>query len=293
MKMQSSLFPGRSTDYAFTEIHTFRILQDTGIENPDTNAGNVWSRTIQSYLTQTGTNLVWWGRLLEDSLTVKLAVDWTSSAAYCAFISSHTFKDLAASWEQIVTQPVESAAYDLPHYQPLRETVFSKCRSGDFISALLTFHIPENIDLSAQDPTDRLNRPRKAFFQNCWEILKNKAVHSEGGIVASNAAGGWSLNTELNSNDHVSFFAALRWKSIDSMKKFIEEAFGKHWIETGLPKMVEIAGGRMQMEFTSMYCFKEGWLGSVTKSEEDVPPNPSGLSNFWLDMLTISRTARN
>jgi len=60
--------------YAFTEIRTFRISENSEIETEATDEGTIWARIIRTYLEDEGTGLVWWGRLAEAPQVVKLVV---------------------------------------------------------------------------------------------------------------------------------------------------------------------------------------------------------------------------
>jgi hypothetical protein len=68
-----ALFPNTSSpDYAFTEITTVYINADTDLSSVNTEAGQLWSQTLQTYLAQADTGLVWWGRLLDHPEILKL-----------------------------------------------------------------------------------------------------------------------------------------------------------------------------------------------------------------------------
>jgi hypothetical protein len=69
--------------YAFTEIRTFRVAENSVIENDATDEGKIWAHTIRTHLEDEGTGLVWWGRLVESPQVVKLVI-----GRFCTFFRS-------------------------------------------------------------------------------------------------------------------------------------------------------------------------------------------------------------
>ena len=91
-----------------------------------------------------------------------------------------------------------------------------------------------------------------------WEQFSYEALKSDGGAVSSKTCAGWAL-------DHSSFCGVVRYMDVTSMKQFLS-------VESlRLGKLKQLAGGRMDVVFASMYCIEDGWLGKVTQTRKDNP----------------------
>lgn len=102
------------------------------------------------------------------------------------------------------------------------------------------------------------------------------ALKSEGGTVSSKTCAGWAL-------DHSSFCGVVRYIDVTSMKQFLSGE------SLGLGKLKELAGEGMDVEFASMYCLEDGWLGKVTETRKDNP----GVRQIFRDALEWDRKLEN
>jgi hypothetical protein len=98
----------------------------------------------------------------------------------------------------------------------------------------------------------------KEEWDIAWEQFSYVALKSDGGGVSSKTCAGWSL-------DHSSFCGVVRYMDVTSMKHFLSREV------LGLGKLKELAGEGMDVEFASMYCLEDGWLGKVTETRKDNP----------------------
>lgn len=66
--------PPLAPDYAFTEFVTMTFFQTVRLEDKTTAEGQVWEKTIQTYLNTAGTKALWWGHAVDKPQTVKLII---------------------------------------------------------------------------------------------------------------------------------------------------------------------------------------------------------------------------
>ena len=66
--------PPPAPDYAFTEFVTMTFFQTVRLEDKTTAEGQVWEKTIQTYLNTAGTKALWWGHAVDKPQTVKLII---------------------------------------------------------------------------------------------------------------------------------------------------------------------------------------------------------------------------
>ena len=102
------------------------------------------------------------------------------------------------------------------------------------------------------------------------------ALKSEGGTVSSKTCAGWAL-------DHSSFCGVVRYIDATSMKQFLSGE------PLELRKLKELAGEGMDVEFLSMYCLEDGWLGKVTETRKD----NLGVREMFRDALEWHRKLEN
>ena len=121
------------------------------------------------------------------------------------------------------------------------------------MSTILTFHFSPEFDPSQKDR-----------WGTAWDQFSYSALKSSGGAVSSKTCGGWAVN-------HSSFCGVIRYKDIPAMKQHLFEAGSKEPLYGGLGKLKGLAEKGMDVEFASMYCLEDGWLGSVTKTRKDNP----------------------
>ncbi|KAF2260080.1 hypothetical protein CC78DRAFT_585297 [Lojkania enalia] len=235
-----SLFSDYSPSYAFTEIKTFHITDPANIEQPETIEGSA----------------------------IKLIVDWKNEETYAFFIDSAAYKNIQDLWRTLDTCDIQTSFYRLlPLWEPSRESAFSKSGMEDLVSAILTFRFPPSFDPNAIDPSDRQQRSKKHVFQNNWDVFNDAAVHSEGGCISSGSISGWSMHSSVPVQDCVTFLGVFRWRSIERFKNYLREVEGNAGLGS-LEGFATMATNESQLEFAQMYCFKQGWLGSVTKTEK-------------------------
>lgn len=82
-------------------------------------------------------------------------------------------------------------------------------------------------------------------------------MKSPGGTVSSGTCAGWSVDGET-------FCGIVKFAHKDSMKKFLAGE------ELSLGKLNELASG-MDVEFASLLCLEDGWLGHVTTTQRVYP----------------------
>jgi hypothetical protein len=99
---------------------------------------------------------------------------------------------------------------------------------------------------------------------------------SPGAVVASYSIGGWSL-------DRTSYCAAYRYLNADAMRNFIT---GDNKVRGLLEGLQSRASGGTQLEFLETRVYKQGWQGSVTKTEPDIPT----LSAFMADAQALFKS---
>ena len=60
--------------YVFTEIVNVTFPAEPDLENEASPEGQIWTSTLQTYLTHPGTKTVWWGRRVDSPQVVKLII---------------------------------------------------------------------------------------------------------------------------------------------------------------------------------------------------------------------------
>jgi hypothetical protein len=165
-------------------------------------------------------------------------------------------------------EPVKTSFYLFPSWANDRRNAFSKSSYGDIISTILIFHFPSEFDPS-----------KKNEWNTAWDQFSYFALQSNGGVVSSKTCGGWAV-------DHKSFCGMIRYINIAAMKQYISDVESKAPLYSGLEKLKELASEGMDVEFASMYCLENGWLGSVTETQKDNP----AVRNMFADMQAWRRS---
>ncbi|KAJ4113771.1 hypothetical protein NW765_011378 [Fusarium oxysporum] len=96
---------------------------------------------------------------------------------------------------------------------------------------------------------------------------------SPGAVVASYSIGGWS-------SDRRSYCAAYRYLNADALRNFIQ---GDNRVRELLQVLQSRASGGMELEFLETRVYKQGWQGSVTKTE----PDNQTLSGFMAETQAL------
>jgi len=231
-------------DYAFTEIRTFHVSEKLVLEDAASAAGKIWATTIRTYLEDSGTKLLWWGRLEEDRQRVKLVVDWTHAEHQACFEKSSYFTQLQESWKEITNSPVQARLYVLSGSENYRRNAFSKTAFLPIISTILTFHFPADFN-------------RFSEWDTAWAAFSIAALKTPGGAVSSGTCAGWSVDRET-------FCGVVKFADIEGMKGFLAGE------EPCLGRLEELAGG-MDVEFAGLLCLEDGWLGGVTRTRREYP----------------------
>ncbi|KAF9776682.1 hypothetical protein IL306_005111 [Fusarium sp. DS 682] len=259
---QVSQFPA----YECTEIISFQFSAanaPASLSDESTEIGRTWAATLRTYLDHQETGIVWWGLVHDAPNKAKLFIDWKSLAGQSQFKTSPEAMELASAWKAITVGPVTKDTYKFTTSDVARETALSS--TYETVSALFTFRF--NTQLSASD-VEQLD----ASLQE----LDRAIMLSPGAVVASYSIGGWSL-------DRASYCAAYRYLNADAMMKYIE---GDGKIMGLLRGLQSRASGSTELEFLETRMFKQGWQGSVTKTE---PDNPT-LSAFMFDAQELFKS---
>jgi hypothetical protein len=180
--------------------------------------------------------------------------DWKEVDQHRRFEQTSQFTELQNSWGDITIEQVQTRSYVFPSFENDRRNAFSKSAFPPIMSTILTFHFPSDFDHLFKNPE----------WDTAWHRFSNAALRSEGGVVSSGTCAGWSI-------DHKSFCGVVKYQDIPTMKQYLAEAELKVSSEGGLGKLKELARWGVDVEFASMFCLEDGWLGSVTETQKDRP----------------------
>ncbi|KAF4335144.1 hypothetical protein FBEOM_11007 [Fusarium beomiforme] len=250
---QVSQFP----PYEATEVISFQFSNasaPSSLSDESTEAGRIWAATLRAYLDQKETGTVWWGLLNDAPNKAKLII-----AGRDQFQVSPQATELAAAWGAITVAPVTKDIYEFTTSDIARETAF--CSTYETVSALFTFRFSNASDFEQLD----------TIFQQ----INSEVMLSPGAVVASYSIGGWSL-------DRTSYCAAYRYLNADAMRNFIQgDNKVRHLLEG-----VQSRASATELDFLETRVYKQGWQGSVTKTE---PDNPT-LSAFMSDAQELLKS---
>lgn len=79
LAVQSGYTLNPRVEYAFTELIKFTFSKDVHLEIEATAEGQLWAKTIQTYVDHPGTMTTWWGVLVESPQVVMLIIGWSLS----------------------------------------------------------------------------------------------------------------------------------------------------------------------------------------------------------------------
>ncbi|KAF1959278.1 hypothetical protein CC80DRAFT_585688 [Byssothecium circinans] len=168
-------FPPRSTDYAFTEIKSFRILPSANIET-----SQIWANTLRAYVSHAGVRCFWWGRLLEEQQVVKLIIE----RAHAGFAQSQDFQSMQASWIPLTADAGTTSFYHFNAWAHARNNVFTTAEPEPshyfstnihYVTAMLAFHLLPSFDPNAVDPLDEFHQPQGFVIENAWNLFSSDA----------------------------------------------------------------------------------------------------------------------
>ncbi|KAF4950032.1 hypothetical protein FGADI_8478 [Fusarium gaditjirri] len=253
---RSSQFPS----YEGTEVIGFQFSNSTdpaSLSDGNTEVGKIWAATLKTYLDHPETGIVWWGIVRDAPNKAKLFIDWKSLAGRGQFEASQQATELASAWKSITVAPATKDTYKFTSSDVARQTALSS--TYDTITALFNFRFANALTSSDAAQLD-------AVFQE----LDRAIMLSPGAVVASYSIGGWS-------SDRRSYCTAYRYLNADALRNFIQ---GDNNVRELLQSR---ASGGMELEFMETRVYKQGWQGSVTKTE---PDNPT-LSGFMAETQAL------
>ncbi|KAF5678554.1 hypothetical protein FDENT_8933 [Fusarium denticulatum] len=166
------------------------------------------------------------------------------------------FIELASAWKSITVAPATKDVYKFSSSDVARQTALSS--TNDTVTAHLSFRFANSLNSSEVQQLDAVLKEL-----DCAIML------SPGAVVASYSIGGWS-------SDHRSYSAAYRYLNANALRNFIQ---GDNKVRELLQILQSRASGGMELEFLETRVYKQGWQGSVTKTE---PDNPT-LSGFMAE----------
>ena len=120
------------------------------------------------------------------------------------------------------------------------------------ISVLITFNFSSAWDPEAIDPDDSVEpkRAKKRVWQNAWDVFYNIALKSEGGIISSKGAAGWSVPA-IGSDTGRSFLGVFRFMDLNKAKAFFDSSAYDGRMG-GLGKLKALADAGTEAEFVRM-----------------------------------------
>ncbi|KAF5537595.1 hypothetical protein FMEXI_9802 [Fusarium mexicanum] len=252
---RASQFP----PYEGTEVIGFQFSNSTdpaSLSDENSELGKIWAATLKTYLDHPETGIVWWGIVHDAPNKAKLFIDWKSLAGRGQFEASQQATELASAWKSITVAPATKDTYKFTSSDVARQTALSS--TYDTVTALLDFRFANALTSSEVQQLD-------AVLQE----LDRAIMLSPGAVVASYSIGGWS-------SDCRSYSAAYRYLNADALRNFIQ---GDKKVRELLQVLQSRASGGMQLEFLETRVYKQGWQGSVAKTE---PDNPA-LSGFMAE----------
>ncbi|KAH7153796.1 hypothetical protein DER46DRAFT_702483 [Fusarium sp. MPI-SDFR-AT-0072] len=256
---RTSQFP----PYEGTEIIGFQFSNSTdpaSLSDENTEVGKIWAATLKAYLDHPETGIVWWGIVHDGPNKAKLFIDWKSLAGRGQFEASQQATELASTWKSITVAPATKDIYTFTSSDVARQTALSN--TYDTVTALFNFRFANALTSSEFQQLD-------AVLQE----LDRAIMLSPGAVVASYSIGG-------SSSDRRSYCAAYRYLNADALRNFIQ---GDNKVRELLQVLQSRASGGMELEFLETRVYKQGWQGSVTKTE---PDNPT-LSGFMAETQAL------
>ncbi|CCT75076.1 uncharacterized protein FFUJ_11157 [Fusarium fujikuroi IMI 58289] len=184
----------------------------------------------------------------------------SSLAGRAQFEASQQATELASTWKSVTVAPASKDTYKFTSSDVARQTALSS--TYDTVTALLNFRFANALTSSEIQQLD-------AILQQ----LDRAIMLSPGAVVASYSIGGWG-------SDCRSYCAAYRYLNADALRNFIQ---GDNKVRGLLEILQSRASGGMQLEFLQTRVYKQGWQGSVTKTE---PDNPT-LSGFMAEAQAL------
>ncbi|KAJ4050932.1 hypothetical protein NW756_003921 [Fusarium oxysporum] len=256
---RSSQFP----PYEGTEIISLQFSNSSNhasLSDQNTEVGKIWAATLKTYLDHPETGIVWWGIVHDAPNKAKLFIDWKSLAGRGQFEASQQATELASAWKSITVAPATRDTYTFTSSDVARQTALSS--TYDTVTALLNFRFANALTSSEFQQLD-------AVLQE----LDRTIMLSPGAVVASYSIGGWS-------SDRRSYCAAYRYLNADALRNFIQ---GDNRVRELLQVLQPRASGGMELEFLETRVYKQGWQGSVTKTE----PDNQTLSGFMAETQAL------
>ncbi|EWZ32992.1 uncharacterized protein FOBCDRAFT_190395 [Fusarium oxysporum Fo47] len=249
--------------YESTEIISLQFSNSTDpalLSDENTEVGKIWAATLKTYLDHPETGIVWWGIVHDAPNKAKLFIDWKSLAGRSQFEASQQATELASAWKSITVAPATRDTYTFTSSDVARQTALSS--TYDTVTALLNFRFANALTSSEFQQLD-------AVLQE----LDRTIMLSPGAVVASYSIGGWS-------SDRRSYCAAYRYLNADALRNFIQ---GDNRVRELLQVLQSRASGGMELEFLETRVYKQGWQGSVTKTE----PDNQTLSGFMAETQAL------
>ncbi|EWG48614.1 hypothetical protein FVEG_08319 [Fusarium verticillioides 7600] len=253
--MVNSQFP----PYEGTEVIGLQFSNSSdpaSLSDENSEVGKIWAATLKTYLDHPETGIVWWGIVHDAPNKAKLFIDWKSLAGRAQFEASQQATELASAWKSITVAPAKKDVYKFTSSDVARQTALSS--TYDTVTAHLSFGFANSLNSSEVQQLD-------AVLQE----LDRAIMLSPGAVVASYSIGGWS-------SDNRSYSAAYRYLNANGLRNFIQ---GDNKVRELLQILQSRASGGMELEFLETRVYKQGWQGSVTKTE---PDNPT-LSGFMAE----------
>ncbi|KAI9877432.1 MAG: hypothetical protein M1830_003917 [Pleopsidium flavum] len=190
-----------------TEIAILPLLPGSQIEDPSSNAGKVWTDTINTVSQQDGFQRAYWGRRIENPSEVQLLIDWDSVDAHKKFMATPEYEpfgkhigsilDGAVSIHHAILKPQSSS------------TVASRFSAP--VTEIVTFYFPSST--SASDKSDIEDAVSK--------FSKAPQQHAEG---FRGLSGGWIVEKVEHASvgEGWGFVGVAGWDSLDAHMAFRE-----------------------------------------------------------------------
>ncbi|KAJ4264232.1 hypothetical protein NW762_005426 [Fusarium torreyae] len=248
--------------YECTQILEFEFLDPSvpaSLSDGTTEIGKIWATTLQTYLELEQTGIVWWALVHNNASKAKLIVDWKTAAGREEFEASSQFQELSTTWQSVTSTPISNNAYIFTHNEKGREAGFYS-EAGKTVSALFTFRF--KTPPSASDK-EKLDDSFLRFYK--------KILHSPGGVVATFGILGWEQN-------RTSYCLAFHYMGPEVMQTFLKSDVEAKVLAEELQSY---ATGGADLEFLETRAYKQGWQGSLDRTEPYDPIAERNSGRLW------------
>ncbi|KAI9868722.1 MAG: hypothetical protein M1813_004573 [Trichoglossum hirsutum] len=210
-----------------TQLTVLSLHPNTTVEDPSSEAGKIWTSTLETIAAQPGYKQTYWGRQVEDDSIIHLHIDWTDISAHQIFLDSQTYKSFSAALSSILDKPPATHhAHLAPH--PLT-SIFSK--KGTPVTELVTFYLPSPLSATAQTDFDSIIA---AFSARVTEKAEGSTANAGGWVVEElDRAGVGKVRAYL---------VAFGWTAVDAHMKYRET---EDFLETIVRVREKSVGGIM------------------------------------------------